>query len=361
MSVMTTFNSSVQKTAGFNTFDFWYHSLTTALIAEHIARNLPETKRDEVFLSGLLHDFSIIILNEFYPELFERILEETVDSGCRFFEATQKILGISPNDFMKVLFTTWKIPPNIIASICNRVSILNAKTITGPAELSCLTVAMSNIIAKAFCFGEGCEQYSIPIGKRQFEYIKMPTGLADGFVDKIKTDLALYRSLLKVEDIPIVTTDNQKKIGFINLSDFLFLPVIEYLKVLGHSITTVQIPPSFNHDLDQKFDSICVVANSDITLKQISPLFSLYQRSILNVQQSAPLPIFALVPPNSALAREIPPPSLSLLYNEGDLRQFEELMLKVVGREQVLFPTKAPDIIEYIPEYTRPALQNAAV
>jgi len=72
MSVMNTFVGTTQKSAGFSALDFWYHSLTTALVAEQLARNLTEVKRDEVFLSGLLHDFCIIILNEFYPALFEK-------------------------------------------------------------------------------------------------------------------------------------------------------------------------------------------------------------------------------------------------------------------------------------------------
>ncbi len=83
MSVMKLFETR-NKNLGFDRVDFWYHSLAVAIIAEHAARRAGSVDAEEAFLAGLLHDLGIILLDDYFPEVFDAVLHDTAQHAGSF-------------------------------------------------------------------------------------------------------------------------------------------------------------------------------------------------------------------------------------------------------------------------------------
>jgi HD-like signal output (HDOD) protein/CheY-like chemotaxis protein len=339
MSVMDVFGKE-DKSFGFNRMDFWVHSLATALIAERIAKRMGTVNTEEAFLAGLLHDFGILLLDEFFPSIFEKILEATTDNGSRFIDNEKKLLGITRNDIIKELFTNWKIPESIIEAIGTHYDIITEqKKFETANEKISLCVYMGNIIAKAYCLGEVCDQYVAPLENRLFEDAKMAAGLGKDFLESINHELDVYRKFLNIKEEKRVVIRESKHIGIYCPVNTLFVPVEEYLQAQGHNATRIPKSDSYT-EFDQQFDAIVVWADKKTTCKSLSRLTSIVQRTKKEADtgQEPPLaPVCAIIYKDSTLAQE-KPNKISLLYNECDLRKFDEYLQKILENKIIPLP-----------------------
>lgn len=339
MSVMDLFEKK-EKTFGFNRMDFWLHSLATALISERIAKRMGDVNTDEAFLTGLLHDFGILLLSEFFPTIFDKILEETTNNGSRFIDNEKKLLQITRNDIIKELFVSWKIPENIIEAIVNYYAIYTEKKKPDtPDEKIALTTYMGNIIAKAFCCGGVCDEYITPLHNTFFEAAKMPNGLGKDFYENLMRDLDMYKKFLNIQDDREDLGKEKKEIGIFSPSRDVFVLPEAYFKAQGHAATRIPKSASYR-EYDQKFDIICIWSGTKTTIESIKPLTSIIQRTneqIDAIKEPPLTPLLALVHKDTPLAAHTHD-LLSLMYNECDLRQLDENLFQVLDGKKITFP-----------------------
>lgn len=334
MSVMELF-SKKDTSFGFNRMDFWYHSLATALISAHIAQRMGNINREEAFLAGLLHDFGVLLLDEFFPTIFSKILEATTNNSSRFIDNEKKLLNITRNDIIQELFTLWKIPDSIIGAIKNHYEICNEnkKVETANDKIS-LCVYMGNIITKVYCLGDVCDQYITPIENQFLKIAKMPTGLGKDFYESINHDLDMYRKFLNIKEEKREIIRGKKQIGIFSPANCLFIPIEEYLKVHGHEVTRIPKSDSYT-SFDKQFDAIIVWADKKASFDLLSPLTNIVQRTKKEIDSNKepPLtPVLAIIYKDSPLAQE-KTKKMSLMYNELDLRQFDVNLTKILGNK----------------------------
>lgn len=339
MSVMDIFGKE-DKCFGFNRMDFWVHSLATALISERIAKRMGNISTEEAFLAGLLHDFGILLLDEFFPSIFEKIVEATTNNGSRFIDNEKKLLKITRNDIIKELFTKWKIPDSIIEAIDTHYDIYsgNKKFETANEKIS-LCVYMGNIIAKTYCLGDVCDQYITPLENHLFEKTKMITGLGKDFLVSINHDLDVYRKFLNIKEDKRVLIRENKQIGIFCSANSLFVPVEEYLKAQGHLATRIPKSDSYT-DFDQQFDAVVVWADKKTTLDSLLRLTSIVQRTKkeIDINKEPPLaPVLAFIYKDLPLAQE-GTKKISLMYNEFDLRIFDENLTRILEHKILSLP-----------------------
>ncbi len=105
----------------FNRGKFWEHSMGVAMLSKMLADKHGSGKinPDEAYISGLLHDIGIIILDQFFQEKFADILKLIYEGDMNFLEAEETIIGRDHARFGAVVTEAWNYPETLVATIAN--------------------------------------------------------------------------------------------------------------------------------------------------------------------------------------------------------------------------------------------------
>ncbi|HPH03423.1 MAG TPA: HDOD domain-containing protein [Spirochaetota bacterium] len=99
---------------------FWKHSLATARTAKEFAEaegGFSEEETRDLYLAALFHDFGMIILESFFPEMFQRVLEG-VASGKSYVEAETASLGEWGHPAIgRDVATQWGMPASLVEAV----------------------------------------------------------------------------------------------------------------------------------------------------------------------------------------------------------------------------------------------------
>jgi HD-like signal output (HDOD) protein len=287
MAVMNLFESQ-NHNFGFDRIDFWYHCVGTALFAERFARRIDGLNAESAFLAGLLHDFGIIIMDEFFPEIFMRVLEKTAQEAAHFIDIESGLLGIHHNDLIKELFAGWKMPEEITECVVLQSCFQeNARNFDSVMKKLAVCVGMANIISKSLYLGRSCDQFIQPINNHFFTLTNLPRGLDQKTIDEVNREILVYREFLKLEKREYPTAHNgvdmseARDIGIVNVSNDLFVPAAAYLAKEGFLVEL--IPPAADPaTLNGRFDIIVMWSSGDCSTE----LIRLFSRVFCHQRQS---------------------------------------------------------------------------
>jgi len=273
LSVMKIF-SQQEKSIGFNRVDFWRHSLATAVIAEKLARNagypLPET----AFLAGLMRDFGIIILDEFFHEIFSLILDKTTERcACfmdQFFEETQ----VELTDVVGMLFEKWNLPSEIINAI-QQTELSDPVTIEGAKfdKLLQYTTALADTLAKSLGVGADCDAFVTSVDNSVLVSLKYPNGFLKGFYEDIDSKINMFCQMMKLDTLQLkLLSDNhaQRRIGLVRDERILFDPVETHFHNTGIETENVTSAEELK-TREERPDAIVMYAGETDTSESLSP------------------------------------------------------------------------------------------
>lgn len=104
----------------FSLYDFWKHSIRTAIIGKQLAldsdyRSEPET----IFTAGLLHDVGRLILAAQMPEVFPKIDQRAEEMRWSIVDAEVDIVGMPHTEIGAELMLRWGFPDLIWVSVKN--------------------------------------------------------------------------------------------------------------------------------------------------------------------------------------------------------------------------------------------------
>lgn len=100
----------------FDRVRFWRHSLEVAIAARTIAEKIGYPRLEEVFISGLLHDIGLLILESSFPTEFERIWKEYLRHG-NLTDLEEEAWGTSHARVGQFLFEQWQLPEEICQAV----------------------------------------------------------------------------------------------------------------------------------------------------------------------------------------------------------------------------------------------------
>ncbi len=95
---------------------FWRHSLEVAVGARMIAEAAGHASAEEAFVSGLLHDIGLLILEKSFPEEFNRIWEQA-ESGEKVVELEENVWGTNHAQVAQFLLKQWNLPVVICEAV----------------------------------------------------------------------------------------------------------------------------------------------------------------------------------------------------------------------------------------------------
>ncbi len=349
MSVMQLFDPA-NKSLGFDRIAFWCHSLATSIIAERLARRAGGINSDEVFLAGLLHDFGIIILDEFFPTIFSKVLEDTANSGGLFIEREKMMLGIHHNDVVAELFTKWKLPELVREGIVHQYDADGYKdAIDTPEKKYSVCVAMGNALAKTVSVGKECDQFVSPLPNQFFAFAKMQTGFSKTFLEEVYNELKIYKEFLKL-DMPDPASNREglsisekTHVGIMNMTPDVFVPPLLFFQKEGINVN-LMVNAGGLAKYDGVFDLVFVWGGEKTTVEEINSLSHIVRFAETPPPPESPpvfCPIMAMIPPESGETFQKPLlKSLSCAYNRIDLRQLDKftssvLMGKIIALSEI--------------------------
>ncbi len=105
-----------KKGDGINEGELWKHSVTTAVAAQLMAKELGEDE-NLVFTCGLLHDIGKVILAHSLEHIYAKMIEEVAKYQNALLETEKRLLGAQHAEIGGRLLARWKFPSNIVAAV----------------------------------------------------------------------------------------------------------------------------------------------------------------------------------------------------------------------------------------------------
>jgi putative nucleotidyltransferase with HDIG domain len=72
-----------------------------------------------LFLAGLIHDIGKVIIDQYFHEDFQQILEHVSSTKTTFRKAEKKVLGTTHDQIAAKLLKQWRFPNEVITQISN--------------------------------------------------------------------------------------------------------------------------------------------------------------------------------------------------------------------------------------------------
>lgn len=335
MSVMNMFDKR-NKNLGFDRIDFWYHSLATALFSERIAKLFNDLNTEEAFLAGLLHDIGIILVDDFFPTIFDKVLRDTSQQAGLFFHHEKRLLNVTHLDLIAELFPEWRMPATITEAIVSQYAIArSAKALESPSQKMAVCIAIGNACAKLLHIGRECDEYVMPVADDIFRVLKMPTGIKDEFVDSVFRQVTLFRDFLGLEkreyhcQCPDGINPEEIHVGIFNPEGSLFLPPALFFKKRQVHYEVISAVENIDEWQEKFHIAVCWYTSSPDEqlvekLRKLKPLGPMPGASPNTVPQTVPLILFS--PDCDEIPADEAQTDIVTLANQIDYRVVESKM-----------------------------------
>ena len=103
-----------KNTSSFAAKSFWRFSINVGQVTEYLYCRTKLPNKDDAFISGLLHDIGVVILNQHFPEEFDIVLNYAAAEHCTLYQAEKKLLDFDHIEIGRLLLESWNFPESII-------------------------------------------------------------------------------------------------------------------------------------------------------------------------------------------------------------------------------------------------------
>lgn len=179
--------------------DLWVHSLSVATLMRHIGQRIKQNQENTeyLFIIGLLHDVGKIVLDQFFPEEFQKVLilvDE--DNTLPFHEAELRAIGIDHGETGAILLSRWKFPGVIIQPIhMHHQSQIEERI--DRSDLAILKV--SDSLAQRVGVGNGGNLTPLPLSEAELSLLNLDEEALnenEAFLEKAKEGIfAFYQAM----------------------------------------------------------------------------------------------------------------------------------------------------------------------
>jgi putative nucleotidyltransferase with HDIG domain len=147
--------SGSQKAYGIEACDLWQHSVTTAVAAQLIAREVREDE-NTVFTAAVLHDVGKIVLSASMGDCYEKFIQ-ALEDGASLIDAEEKNFGCNHAEVGARLLERWHLPAHLAAAVRQHHQPLAA----GEYQRLTACVHLGNSIAYVMGYGYGDPAFAI--------------------------------------------------------------------------------------------------------------------------------------------------------------------------------------------------------
>jgi len=168
-----------QKGYGIEECDLWQHSVTTAVAAQLIAREVAENE-NTVFTAAVLHDVGKIILSASTAGGYEKIVE-AIQHGASLVDAEESNFGCHHAEVGARLLERWNLPAHLADAIRHHHQPLDADN--HQRLIAC--VHLGNSIAYMMGYGYGNPSFAIATVDGTLNLLHIPAERLPQYVEEI--------------------------------------------------------------------------------------------------------------------------------------------------------------------------------
>ena len=139
-----------KKREGLDLMAFWRHSVGTGFVARAAAKKL-QTEAESAFLAGMLHDVGKLVLDMFFSEFYNQVVEKAKTEKMLIVKAEEEIMGVTHAEVGGQLATEWKFGEDLQNSILshhNPQYVRRYQRLVG-------VIHLADIICRTLEFGNG--------------------------------------------------------------------------------------------------------------------------------------------------------------------------------------------------------------
>ena len=154
-----------------STDDFWQHSLAVATASKMIARTMgvePEYI-EEYFIAGLIHDIGKVLINNFFAEEMNRIIEVSAQKKISMIEAEKSILGLSHEEVGIAIGKKWKFSSNLLFAVGKH----HSPPLEGSSAIFPMVVCIANTFVKILKIGFSGNSKITPVPEKVWEVLNL--------------------------------------------------------------------------------------------------------------------------------------------------------------------------------------------
>ncbi|MGL1904180.1 MAG: HDOD domain-containing protein [Fibrobacterales bacterium] len=270
-----------ESSFGFQREEFWFHSIATAIIAEHLAKRCNLKEPSLAYLAGLLHEYGVVVYDDYLREIFILMLEHTFNERCSFDATGMELIGLTQNEFTHYLFEEWSLPTELCTSIRYHKKFIDIPDtgLDNETQKLCHIVGLSSLIAKCINIGRSCDEYIHTVPNALMKKLVLPHGLDMDFFVPIYQEVALYSEFFDMGDRPIparcfIAGPEKEPFTLTILNDdtTILEPHLLYLQSIGFALVHFEDLDHFNElSSSQKID-LCIVNTSEkVTYEEYAP------------------------------------------------------------------------------------------
>ena len=156
---------NAEEGVSFDREGFWIHSIGCGTASRLIAKATGYRDTGTFFVAGLLHDLGKVILDTYFNELYQEVVEEMVEEARSALDAETDILDIDHSEVGGWLAARWKFPEVLVTPIASHHNPM------GAAEehfKEALIIHLANIVTKragiGLCYEESVADPSDLVG-----------------------------------------------------------------------------------------------------------------------------------------------------------------------------------------------------
>ena len=178
---------------------YWRRSLCTAVLAARLADALAPKLCEEAFISGLLADVGVVVLDEAIPDAYRPIAEKYCPHGkIDLANDEQTLLGITHGQASAVVLDHWQLPE----VVCEAVRWHPWETVDDQTESLARILGAADRIGKYLCeTSDRFEQVAADCREILSRLNLEPTVLAS-ILEDLELQIEEFASVLRINVIP---------------------------------------------------------------------------------------------------------------------------------------------------------------
>lgn len=190
----------VKENTGFDTRQFWKHSLGVAMASEVIANEVKYKTPSDLFTCGLVHDMGKIALLLITKEQFTDTIRYAGENRISLLEAEDTLDSARHTHIGFQLATKWRLPYQIQVSIANhhQKDPMMRGGLSQEANLVVDVVFLANLLIHALQFGNSGHQKVMGLPKDVLDRLSIGQDNLRGLISKIKLKIENAEAFLKI-------------------------------------------------------------------------------------------------------------------------------------------------------------------
>jgi putative nucleotidyltransferase with HDIG domain len=171
----------------------WEHSVTTAVAAQMMARDLGDDQ-DLIFTAALLHDIGRMVLTESLGNQYLDLIEQAELAQRHFSESERATFGFDHAEVGGRLLERWNFPPSLVAPI----RFHHDPAAAGAFQRTAAYISYANLIAYLVGYGYGDQPLSLRERNQALEILQLEGDCLPGYMVETYGAFEAIRSFFRV-------------------------------------------------------------------------------------------------------------------------------------------------------------------